>query len=319
MTPTAAEAAAFAVPVISLRSGADDVVLAQEIRGACEGAGFFYLSEHGVSEALVARAFEWSAKLFDLPLEEKSNCRWTLNNYSRGWTPLMEETLDPKNSSAADTKEGFYIGREMPPTRRFHGPNQWPTPASCPSWTQHDCDEFRAVMTEYWTVCETLGKRVVRLLAYAVASDFSSFDAYTKQPMVFLRLLHYTGIKSEASEGRFACGAHSDYGLLTFLRTDDEPGLQILSKQGEWCDVPPRPGMFIVNIGDLVEVISQGRFRSTTHRVLNKTGRERYSIPVFFEPDADAPIARDAQGNVITAIQYLQLKYEQTHADFQAL
>ena len=110
--------------------------MALALREACEQVGFFYLSEHGGPAELVERAFEWSRKMFDLPAEAKHNIRWTLNGHNRGWTPLLEEILDPENSKAPDTKEGYYIGRELPETdsRPFHGPNQWPTPTSCPSW-----------------------------------------------------------------------------------------------------------------------------------------------------------------------------------------
>lgn len=140
-----------------------------------------------------------------------------------------------------------------------------------------------------------------------------------------IRLLHYANEKSSPDKGVYACGAHSDYGMITLLLTDDQPGLQI-NFQNEWIDVPPRPDAFIVNLGDMLERWSNGLFQSTMHRVLTSGEKERYSIPFFYEPNFDAEVKclptccspeNPPKYPPITSGQHLLNKYKETHADFK--
>jgi len=146
--------------------------------------------------------------------------------------------------------------------------------------------------------------------------------------MLFLRLLHYSEIKSSVDEegkGVYACGEHTDYGMITLLSTDENPGLQIKLKDGQWIDIPPRKDAFIVNLGDMLERWTNGIYRSTPHRVMNRTGAERLSVPFFFEPNFDCRVeclkcclgdGEQPKFPPTSSGQHLLDKYRSTHADF---
>jgi isopenicillin N synthase-like dioxygenase len=116
--------------------------------------------------------------------------------------------------------------------------------------------------TYYSQMCQ-LSFRVSQLLALAIGLDEHYFDDAFQEPLASIRLLHYAAVESRPQEGIFACGAHSDYGMITLLLTDDNKGLQILTKSNEWIDAPPMPGAFVVNLGDMLERWTNGLFRST--------------------------------------------------------
>ena len=135
-----------------------------------------------------------------------------------------------------------------------------------------------------------LGSRLVRFLALAIGLEENAWDKNFKNPLALLRLLHYANEKSAPERGVYACGAHSDYGMLTILLTDDTtPGLQIY-RGGEWIDAPPVHGAFVVNLGDMLERWTNNNYRSTKHRVLTSGERHRYSAPFFYEPDFDTVV-----------------------------
>ena len=181
-------------------------------------------------------------------------------------------------------------------------------------------------MERYFTEASNVGYRLVQLLALAIGVDEHYFDDAFQDPMAVLRLLHYAKEQSRPEDGVYACGAHSDYGMVTLLLTDSNPGLQIYTKDGEWIDVPPRPTLFVVNLGDMLERWTNGLFRSTKHRVLTSSENERYSIPFFYEPAFDTEVTcidvccskdNPAKWKPTTSGQHLLDKYKQTHADFE--
>ncbi|KAJ0406732.1 hypothetical protein P43SY_004557 [Pythium insidiosum] len=253
---------------------------AAQLRDACTTVGFFYLVRHGIPRELLDAVYAEMAFFFRQPMEEKRKV--LANKYMRGYTLMNEETLDPARQTQGDTKEGYYICRHVDEDSEemkypLHGPNVFPDPIKYPT--------FQGVMERYHREMSTLGFRVARLFAEAAGApgafdDEGMFD----RPMAALRLLHYDAVKSDIDRGVFGAGAHTDYGLITLLSTDDNPGLQIWH-EGRWIDVPPRQDAFIVNIGDMGERWTNGRFRSTRHRVVNVTGAERFSVPFFYEPN----------------------------------
>jgi len=321
-----------AIPVISLDS--PDVPL---LRAACRDVGFFYLEGHGVSSSLLSDVLDQSERLFRLPREEKE--RLSDRVMSRGYTAMGEETLDPAVQTRGDTKEGYYVGPEVSrdspryDPAKLSGPNVWPLSAEADDDDDDDAGRadyalprFRPVMERYMSEAGAVGLRLVRLLALAIGLDENRFDADFDRPMAFVRLLRYAAERSDPAEGVFACGAHSDYGMITLLLTDDNPGLQIFTKDGEWIDVPPRSGSFVVNLGDMLERWTNGLFRATRHRVLTAGNTERYSVPFFYEPNFDAVVecldACCGEGTPpryppTTAGEHLLEKYEETHADFE--
>jgi len=181
-------------------------------------------------------------------------------------------------------------------------------------------------MERYREEADGVCRELVRCFALAVSDDEYLFDRHFDPASSFLRLIHYSDEPSDVDAGVYGCGAHSDYGMITLLLTDDNPGLQVL-KGGEWTDVPPKEGAFVVNIGDMFERWTNGKFRSGVHRVVTprEGARERYSAPFFFDPDFDAVVevlesccdgGRPARFPPISSGRYLLDKYRATHADF---
>ncbi|KAL4106876.1 hypothetical protein PRIC1_004915 [Phytophthora ramorum] len=295
---------------------------AEQLRRACTDVGFFYLVNHGVSSQLQTQVYTEMEGFFCQPLEEKRKV--LANKYMRGYTLLNEETLDPTVQTRGDTKEGYYICRHVPLDSEemqlpLHGPNVFPDAAKFPTF-QETMDKYHAVMCE-------LGFSVARLFAEA-AGQKGSFDApgMFDKPMAALRLLHYAPEKSDVDAGVFGAGAHTDYGLITLLSTDMTGGLQIFH-EGEWVEVPPREDAFVVNIGDMAERFTNGSFKSTLHRVVNALGKERYSVPFFYEPNFTCQVEcfpscvnaeNPAKYPPTTSGQHLVDMYKQTHASFEA-
>lgn len=163
-------------------------------------------------------------------------------------------------------------------------------------------------------------------MALALELPKNFFDKDFNDPMALLRLLHYAAVESIPDKGIYAAGEHTDYGMITLLLTDQTPGLQVLSKAGQWIDVPHKKGAFVVNLGDMLERWSNGLFRSTPHRVLMRGDSERYSIPFFYEPTFDARVVcldvccsddNPPKFEPTTSGIHLLNKYRETHADFR--
>eukprot|EP00527_Entomoneis_sp_CCMP2396_P005767 CAMPEP_0198152656 /NCGR_PEP_ID=MMETSP1443-20131203/60728_1 /TAXON_ID=186043 /ORGANISM="Entomoneis sp., Strain CCMP2396" /LENGTH=248 /DNA_ID=CAMNT_0043818749 /DNA_START=65 /DNA_END=807 /DNA_ORIENTATION=+ len=239
---------ATSIPVISLEHSDDEV--SKQMRNACIEHGFFYVKDHGVSSFTLQSVMEQSEALFALSLEEKKSLSDPV--LSRGYTGMQEETLDPGNQTEGDTKEGFYIGRDIPESHalynpaKLRGPNQWPKAESLP--------KFRSAMEDYSNKLSALALRLVRLLALSLHLPKDFFDKSFEDPIATIRLLHYDcSLRSNPGKGIFGCGAHSDYGMITILLTDENPGLQLFTKNKEWIDVPPIADAFVVNLGDMLE------------------------------------------------------------------
>ncbi|CAK9144284.1 unnamed protein product [Ilex paraguariensis] len=257
------------------------------LKQACLDSGFFYVINHGISEEFIDEVFSQSKRFFDLPIKEKM--KLLRNKKHRGYTPALDEYLDPINQVHGDYKEGYYIGVEVPEDdsdaeKPFYGPNVWPLNDILPGWRQ--------TMEKYHQEALEVAKAIARLIALALDLGGNFFDQQEMlgKPIAMLRLLHYEGLISDPTKGLYGAGAHSDFGLITLLATDDVAGLQICkhkdAKPQIWEHVAPLKGAFIVNLGDLLERWSNSMFRSTLHRVLGN-GQERYSIAYFVKPNHD--------------------------------
>lgn len=272
-----------ALPIIDISGlrGHDAVarhLVADQLRKACEQRGFFYITGHGIDPALIRSVFAASQRFFDLPMSEKLSVDKKLSACNRGYEPLRAQTLEA--GAPPDLKESFYVGAEVAANdprvlaRRFNtGPNQWP----------EVLPEFRAVMQNYYRAAYDLGSTIVQGLALSLGLPVSHFDGYLKDAAATLRLLHYPPQPANPEPGEKGCGEHTDFGGVTLLLQDDAGGLQVWDKNSRsWIDAPPVPGAFIVNIGDLFARWTNDRYVSTLHRVINVSGRERYSVPFFF-------------------------------------
>ncbi|WOL02046.1 hypothetical protein Cni_G10765 [Canna indica] len=294
------------------------------LKQACLDSGFFYVIDHGINQELMDEVFTQSKKFFYLPLDEKM--KLLRNEKHRGYTPILDETLDPDNQTSGDYKEGYYIGIEVPKDdpqaeKPFYGPNLWPSTDILPGW--------RETMELYHREALRVAKAVARIIALALDLDADFFDKpeMLGMPIASLRLLHYQGKASDPEKGIFGAGAHSDYGLVTLLATDDVMGLQICkdrdAKPQVWEYVEPLKGGFIVNLGDMLERWSNGIFRSTMHRVI-LDGRERYSIAFFVEPSHECLVeclptcqseTNPPKFPAVTSSAYLLQRYKDTYAD----
>ncbi|KAH7290204.1 hypothetical protein KP509_30G036200 [Ceratopteris richardii] len=271
--------------------------------------------------------FEQSRKFFSLPVEEKAKS--LRNENHRGYTPYLDETLDPANQSKGDCKEGYYIGPEAPKdaaraSNCFYGANVWPSEDLLPGW--------RETMERYRAEATMVGYKLAGLIALSLnlEKDFFRKPGRMDHPIAVLRLLHYSGELSVPENGTFGCGAHSDWGLLTLLACDGTPGLQICQDKHArpqiWEDVPCIEGAFVVNLGDMLERWSNNLFKSTLHRVMT-VGKERYSIALFMDPNfeclvecLETCISEDNPPRFppITSGEYLLSRYQETHSQAPA-
>lgn len=253
---------------------------------ACVDTGFFYLTGHNIPQDLGVQTFEMARRFFALGDEVKKeiDIRQSGGRF-RGYTPFFIENNDP--GTTRDYKEIFDMARHLPENhpdvlagKPLHGPNLYP----------RQPEDFRGVLDTYYLKMCALARNMMQIFALSLDLDRYYFDPYISRPHAQLRLLHYPPQSGEIEEEEIGCGAHSDYGCMTLLATDENSGLQIKARDGQWLFVPPRPGDFIVNIADMMQRWTNDLYQSTIHRVVNISGRERYSIPFFFDPDYDAMI-----------------------------
>lgn len=269
------------VPIVDISQ--DPQLASQKLRAACLEHGFFYLSGHGVSQELVDRLDRLSHQFFALPTEEKLKIRMELGG--RAWRGYFR-VGDELTSGKPDQKEGIYFGSELgddhPEVQAgspMHGRNLFPE--SLPG--------FGPTVLEYMEAVEQVGHRVMESLALSLGLEPSYFaDRYTREPLTLFRIFHYPSTEP-GSEEAWGVGEHTDYGVLTILRQDEIGGLEVRSPQG-WISAPPIPGTFVCNIGDMLDRMTGGLYRSTPHRVRNESGRSRLSFPFFFDPNFRAEV-----------------------------
>jgi isopenicillin N synthase-like dioxygenase len=274
------------LPLIDLRWPEAEV--ARRIGEACRAHGFFYVTGHGIDEALSQRIEDLSQRFFALPEATKAQFAMARGGRAwRGWFPIGGELT----SGRPDWKEGLYLGTELGEDHArvragvpLHGRNLIPGDELLPG--------FRSTIFEYMGAVTALGHRVIRTIALSLGLPGDYFASrYTADPLVLFRIFLYPSRAVPAgADVRHRVGEHTDYGLLTLLRQDDVGGLQVHTRQG-WIEAPPVPESFVCNIGDMLDRMSGGLYRSTPHRVaLNHSGRDRLSFPLFFDPDFDARI-----------------------------
>jgi isopenicillin N synthase-like dioxygenase len=259
--------------------------VASEIARACRDSGFFYIVNHGVDEGLQRRLEEASRRFFAQGLQTKMEISMAGGGRAwRGYFPVGAELTSGK----ADVKEGIYFGAELAPDHPrvkdgtpLHGPNLFP----------NSVPELRDAVLGYMDAMTQLGHAVMEGIALSLGLDAPYFaDRYTREPLTLFRIFNYPGDPAlPDDQPRWGVGEHTDYGLLTILKQDDTGGLEVKSG-GRWTPAPPIPGAFLCNIGDMLDRMTAGRYKSTPHRVQNVTRRDRLSFPFFFDPNFDARI-----------------------------
>jgi isopenicillin N synthase-like dioxygenase len=275
----------YRLPIIDINAlvtgSGDRVDVAGQIALACRESGFFYVIGHNVDEDLQQRLEYISRTFFAQDLDAKLDIRMEKGGRAwRGYFPVGGELTSGK----PDLKEGLYFGAELGEDHPLvksgtpmHGSNLFPT-----------VPLFRETVLEYMAAMTSLGHAVMRGIALSLGLDEFYFgERYTSEPLILFRIFNYPPELSE--EQGWGVGEHTDYGLLTILKQDTTGGLQVKSKSG-WVDAHAVPGSFICNIGDMLDRMTGGLYRSTAHRVQNPSKHDRLSFPFFFDPNFNAEI-----------------------------
>ncbi|WP_346897637.1 2-oxoglutarate and iron-dependent oxygenase domain-containing protein [uncultured Roseibium sp.] len=254
------------------------------LRAACEDKGFFYCAGHGIPKGLIDAVFAETKTFFDQPEDTKLKIEKSkVSKANRGYEVLGGQVLEA--GTPPDRKEGYYIGLELPAddprvvAGQFNrGPNVWP----------EGLPGFEPTMAAYFEAMRRLSQRLMKGIALSLDLDEDYFEIFNRDPVATLRLLHYPPQRENAEPNEKGAGAHTDWGALTLLLQDDVGGLQVYDKNtGEWLHADPVPGTFVINLGDALAHWTNDLYKSTLHRVVNASGRERYSVPFFYDGDAD--------------------------------
>ena len=308
------------INVSGLRSAerAPRLAVAAALGRACRDVGFFYVTGHGIEPAVLQGIFGAARLLFALPHTAKAALSITDN---RGYVGLGAERLDER--AAADQKEAFNIGLELPPDdpellagKPFRAANRWP---ALPGWRER--------VLRYFDRCMALQASIHRGLALDLGAAEDFFADKMDRPAAILRLLHYPAGAdgAEADGANLGAGQHTDYGNLTILATDGVAGLQVQARDGAWLDAPHVPGAFVCNIGDCLMRWTNDVYVSTPHRV-RRPARERLSVAFFADANPDALVAAlpscvapgaGPRYAPVTVAAYLQSRLDATYEHLQ--
>lgn len=275
------------IPIIDLsevRRYPNDTSLVQSLDLALTHTGFCYLKNHGIAPELIAAAQAAALHFFSLP--KKFKAQYDIANAPRhsGYVGFAENGLYA--DEAQRLYEAYDIGLELSAQDHdflagniFYGPNTWP-----------DLLGFKRAVYSYYEAVSHLSKLLTHTMEAALGLRVNTLTNMMRKPTAQLRLIHYpeNQIKCRDAHSHSMMGAHTDYEFFTLLY-QTMPGLQTVNVQGKWLDAPPIPNTLVMNVGDMAEVISGGRYRSNPHRVLN-TGKERFSMPYFAAFDYQAEI-----------------------------
>jgi isopenicillin N synthase-like dioxygenase len=253
--------------------------VAGEVFTACTGVGFFYMKNHGVPEPLVEGAMAAARDFFHRPAERKAAVSANANH--RGFHALGDALM--YGAKKPDYKEFYSIGLELPPDdpavlagEKLRGPNNWP-----PFMPQ-----LQPALYGYFEAVGGCGRDLLRVVAVSLGMDEGFFASRYAKPLQRTQILYYPPQDPQADELQFGVAPHTDYGCITLLWQDDSGGLQVRERASRsWIEAPPIPGTFVINVGDLLARWTNDRFSSTPHRVINRSGRERFSIATFYDPD----------------------------------
>lgn len=282
---------------------------AEKLGQSFKDYGFAIIAGHGIPEELIRRAEAKAKAFFALPEEIKRKYLVAGGGGARGYTPFGIETA--KGAKAHDLKEFWHVGRDLPEGHKFrdHMPdNLWPD----------EVPSFKATFQELFATFDRTGLRILKAIARYLKIDENYFEDAVRDGNSVLRALHYPPQPDPTSE-HIRAGAHEDINAITLLLGAEEAGLELLTKDGRWIPVSPRPGELVINIGDMLQRLTNGVLRSTSHRVVNpapdRASHARYSMPFFLHFRSDfliealpdtVPAGEEPKWPSITADDYLQ-------------
>ncbi|MBF9041838.1 isopenicillin N synthase family oxygenase [Rhodobacterales bacterium HKCCE4037] len=277
-------------------------------RHGAEEAGFLTLHNTALSAADVEAAIAAYRAFFKGPRAVKEAVNMNVTGSNRGWGGPGSEQVDPEANP--DYKEVFDCGVELPAGDPFadlsvYAPNLWPA----------EPEGFQEVIEGYFTQARAISLQLLAGISVAIGRDETFFADKFDRPMALLRGNYYPERPAWAGEKDFGIAAHTDYGCLTLLATDGQPGLEVQLRDGTWVPVQADPGTFIINFGEMLEMWTAGQVRATPHRVKGGA-EERISIPLFFNPVYDTDVSAEGQPP-ITAGAHLSKRYRETYTHLQ--
>lgn len=304
------------IPVIDLDRPPGAV--GEDIRRAAIAVGFFYVANHGVARPVVDDAFAAARDFFRAPAAVKESVR--VNALHRGWLKPGGATMD--GAARPDLKESFIFGLDLPANDAdvaagtpLMGPNQWP--AGVPA--------LRPALSAYYDAILACGRRLMQGFAAALHLPPDHFQAAFRKPLARGTAIWYPP-QPPGDADQFGVAPHTDYGCITILAQDATGGLQVKNRAGDWIAAPPIADTFVINIGDLMARWTNDYFASTVHRAINRSGRERYSIPFFYGIDSQQVVQvlptcigpdRPAKYPPITCGDYIRSRFDATYAHRQ--
>lgn len=269
------------IPTLSLtQQQSDPEGFAEAFGRSFQNYGFAIVSDHGVDQTLVDKTWELTRQFFALPVEAKNKYALEGTGGARGYTPFGIEIA--KDADKHDLKEFWHVGRDLPPGHRFrdHMPdNVWPS----------EVPGFKDTLQQLFAAFDTAGNKLLSAIARYLGLAPDWFEPTVENGNSVLRLLHYPPIPLDADGIR--AGAHEDINLITLLLGAEEAGLQLLTRSGEWLPIDPPAGAMVINVGDMLQRLTNNRLPSTTHRVINPPPERRhlprYSMPFFLHLASD--------------------------------
>lgn len=277
------------VPVIDFApflSGDDAArqAVADEIARACREIGFFYIVGHGVPEACRSAVFAAAEAFYHRPAAEKARTQASEDWY-RGWIPSQ---TTPTLNRRSRLFEQFRMQADLPPDdpdvragSPLYQPNRWPD----------DMDGFAEACNRYYEEMVTLSRHLLRAFALGLGLPERRFEGHFAKPLSQLSLQYYPPLPEDAEKDVSNTISHTDEGPLTILAQGRVSGLEVKRRDGTWIAAPPVDGAYTINVGDMLMWWSNGRYLSNYHRVRNRAGVERFSVPFFMNPDFDTVIA----------------------------
>ncbi len=307
------------IPVVHVKDflagGESRDAFIKTIGDALRDIGFFAVEDHGIPAELLKAAYTSSSDFFELPTETKSGYTFAKAAGQRGYTSLYTEHA--KDAAAPDLKEFYQIGRvDVPDDHPIHGaygPNVWPS----------EVPAFEANFSKLYKELDSLGATLLEACALYLEEEKSLLSTMTKEGDTIIRVLYYPPLPDDAPAGAIRAGAHEDINLITLLVGSTASGLEVQSRDGEWHAIEAAHNHIIVDSGDMLQNLTNGLFRSTTHRVVNPedTSSKRYSIPCFIHPERDIDLTplpscvEKTGGNVLypslSAGEYLRKRLEE--------
>ncbi len=276
------------IPVVNLKSythgtAADRQHFVATIGAALNDVGFFSVEDHGVDMKLIDTAYSIAGELFDLSLEKKNRYENLVDRGHRGYIGYGREHA--KNSTAADLKEFWHVGRELPaghPLNKVYPDNVWPT----------EIPEFKTIFLELYRQLEMCAMTLLEGCAVYLGEPKDRFSAAAVHGNSVLRMIHYPPIPEDRNPASIRAGAHEDINLITLLCEATTGGLELLENNGTWRPIHALKGQIVCDTGDMIQNLTNGVLRSTTHRVVNpNNSRERrFSMPFFVHPRADVSL-----------------------------